>query len=68
MVPKKIAMEGKISFFKDVFTYSFMKDTHRERDRDISRERHRFHAGIPVWDSISGLKDHPLGQRQMLNH
>ena len=48
-------------FFKDLF----MRDTHR--GRDIGRERSRLHAGSLMWDLISGLQDHTLGQRQALN-
>ena len=52
-------------FFKD-FVYLFMRD--RERGRDTGRERSGLHAGSPVWwDSILGLQDHALGQRQTLN-
>ena len=29
-----------------------MRDTHRERNRDIGRGRSRLHAGRPIWDSI----------------
>ena len=28
-----------------------MRDTERERDRDIGRGRSRLHAGSPIWDS-----------------
>ena len=35
---------------------------------DTGRGRSRLHEGSPMWDSISGLQDHALGQRQMLNH
>ena len=40
----------------------------RERGRDTSRGRSRLHAGSPMWDSIPGVRDHSLSQRQMLNH
>ena len=39
----------------------------RERGRDTGRGRSRLHAGSPMWDSILGLQDHALGQRQELN-
>ena len=39
--------------------------THRERD--IGRDRSRLHAGSLTWDSIPGLQDRALGQRQALN-
>ena len=41
-----------------------MSDTERER----GRERIRLHTGCLMWDSIPGLQDHALGQRQVLNH
>ena len=43
------------------------RDRERERGRDIGRGRSRLHAGIPMQDSIPGLQDHALGQRQALN-
>ena len=43
-----------------------MRDT--ERGRDTGRERSRLHADSPMWDSILGLQDHDLSQRQVLNH
>ena len=39
----------------------------RERGRDTGGGRGRLHAGSPMWDSIPGLQDHALGQRQVLN-
>ena len=49
-------------FFHD-FIYLFMRDTHRERGRDIGRRRKRLHAGSATGDSIPGLQDHTLSQR-----
>uniref|UniRef100_A0A8C0KMG8 COP9 signalosome complex subunit 9 n=1 Tax=Canis lupus dingo TaxID=286419 RepID=A0A8C0KMG8_CANLU len=37
--------------------YLFMRDTERERGRDIGRGRSRLPAGSPTWDSIHGLQD-----------
>ena len=34
-----------------------MRDTERERVRDIGRGRCRLHAGSHTWDSIPGLQD-----------
>ena len=51
-----------------------MRDTERarararEKGRDTGRGRSRLHAGSPMWDSILGLQDHTLGQREALNH
>ena len=48
-----------------------MNDTHtereRERDRDTGGGRSRLHAGSLTWDSILGLQDQALGQRQAPN-
>ena len=49
-----------IFFFKDSL-YLF------EREREREREKSRLHAGCLTWDSIPGLQDHTLGQRQALN-
>ena len=45
-----------------------MKDTARERGRDTGRGKDRLHAGSLMQNSIPGLQDHALGQRQALNH
>ena len=45
-----------------------MRDTVRERGRDTGRGRSRLHAGSPMWDSIPGLQDRALGQRQAPSH
>ena len=44
-----------------------MIDTERERGRDTGGGRSRPHAGSPMWDSIPGLQDGALGQRQAPN-
>ena len=56
-------------FFKKYFIYLFMRDTERERETETEtgRGRSRLHAGSPTWDSIPGLQDHALGQRQVPN-
>ena len=43
--------------------------THRERERQRHRQREKQApcTGSPMWDSIPGLQDHALGQRQALN-
>ena len=38
-----------------------------ERERETGRGRSRLHAGSLMWDSIPGLRDHNLSQRQMPN-
>ena len=44
------------------------RERERERGRDTGRGRSRLHTGSPMWDSIPGLQDHALGQRQAPNH
>ena len=53
----------------------FTRHTHRERERERERERQRHRqkekqapcTRSPTWDSIPGLQDRTLGQRQVLN-
>ena len=54
-----------LSFFKDLINL-FIQDTERGRNTGRGR-RSRLHAGSPMWDSIPGLQDHTLSQRQMHN-
>ena len=51
-------------FFKILFIYSWEARRKGQRHR---RGRSRLHAGSPMWDSILGLQDDALGQRQALN-
>ena len=44
------------------------RERERERCKDTGGGRSRLHAGSPTWDSIPGLQDRALGQRQALNH
>ena len=59
--------------FVNYFLNLFMYGSHRERERERERQRHRQRekqalcTGSPMWDSIPGLQDHTLGQRQALN-
>ena len=41
--------------------------TERERQRHRQREKQAPCTGSPTWDSIPGLQDHALGQRQAPN-
>ena len=43
------------------------RERERERGRDTGRGRSRFHARSLMWDSIPGLQDCTLGQRQVPN-
>ena len=54
-------------FKKKKKIYSLMIDRDRERGRDTGRGKSRLHTGSPTRDSILGLQDHALGQRQALN-
>ena len=42
--------------------------TERERQRHRQREKQAPCTRSPTWDSIPGLQDRALGQRQALNH
>ena len=58
----------EISFFFFNF-YLFMIVTERERERQRHRQREKQApcTGSPTWDSIPGLQDRTLGQRQAPN-
>ena len=47
--------------------FLFIYDSHRERDRHRQREKQAPCSGSPTWDSIPGLQDRVLGQRQAPN-
>ena len=53
------------------FNFLFIYDSHTERERERQRHRQREKqapcTGSPTWDSIPGLQDRALGQRQALN-
>ena len=56
-----------------LFLFLFIYDSHteREREREIGRDQAEGEAGsmhrAPMWDSIPGLQDRALGQRQAPN-
>ena len=56
-------------FFFINFFYLFMIVTQRERERQRHRQREKQApcTGSPTWDSIPGLQDCTLGQRQAPN-
>ena len=64
-------------FFCFLFLFLFIYDSHTERERQRhrqkERQRHRQRekqapcTGSLTWDSIPGLQDRTLGQRQALN-
>ena len=56
------------SFFFLFFIYDRHTVREREREADTGRGRSRLHAlGARTWDSIPGLQDRALGQRQTPN-
>ena len=62
-----------IFFFFLIFFSLFIYDSHTERERERQRHRHRQRekqapcTGSPTWDSIPGLHDRTLGQKQAPN-
>ena len=61
-------------YFSFFLKFLFIYDSHTERERERERQRHRQRekqapcTGSPMWDSIPGLQDRALGQRQAPNH
>ena len=61
------------NFILFFFNFLFIYDSHRERERERERGRDRQRekqapcTGTPTWDSIPGLQDRALGQRQAPN-
>ena len=53
-----------LNFIYDSHTHTH---THTERQRHRQREKQAPCTGSPTWDSIPGLQDHDLGQRQVPN-
>ena len=70
---ERLGWLGRSLFIFFLRFYLFIHDSHREREREREREadtgrgRSRLHAGSPTWDSIPGLQDCTLGQRQAPN-
>ena len=64
-----LALLEDLLFF--LIFYLFMIVREREREREGQRHRQREKqapcTGSPTWDSIPGLQDGTLGQRQALN-
>ena len=44
-----------------------MRETEREREAETQAEREAGSTQSPTWDSIPGLQDHALDQRQAPN-
>ena len=53
---------GQVSFFVLLFLRFYISIHERHRGKS------RLPLGSPMWDSISGPRDHTLSQRQLLNH
>ena len=69
----KYIVSGLLIFSVRFFLINlFIYDSHRERERERQRHRQREKqapcTGSPIWDSILGLQDRALGQRQAPNH
>ena len=57
----------KLNTFLSFFFFNlFMIVTERERERGAEREKQAPCTESPMWDSIPGLQDRALGQRQAL--
>ena len=56
-------------YFLFFLIFLFIYDSHRERKRgrDTGREKQAPCTGSPTWESILGLQDRALGQRQAPN-
>ena len=54
-------------FFLILFIYDSHTQRERERQRHRQREKQAPCTGSPTWDSIPGLQNRALGQRQALN-
>ena len=58
---------GFFVFFFFIFTFIYDSQRERERQRHRQREKQAPCTGSPMWDSIPGLQDRALGQRQAPN-
>ena len=54
-------------FFLNVYLFMIVTERERERQRHRQREKQAPCTGSPMWDSILGLQDRALGQRQARN-
>ena len=54
-------------FFLIIYLFMIVTERERERQRHRQREKQAPCTGSPTWDSIPGLQDRALGQRQALN-
>ena len=54
-------------FFFNFYLFMIVTERERERQRHRQREKQAPCTGSPTWDSIPGLQDRALGQRQAPN-
>ena len=57
----------KIKFFFNFYSFMIVTEREREVQRHRQREKQAPCTGSPMWDSIPGLQDRALGQRQAPN-
>ena len=66
----RLSMKGKfVCFFFNFYLFMIVTQRERERERQRHRQREKQAPCIrsPTWDSIPGLQDRALGQRQAPN-
>ena len=56
-----------VNYFLNLFMYDSHREREREREAETQREKQAPCNGSSMWDSIPGLQDRALGQRQALN-
>ena len=58
-----------VFFFFNFYLFMIVTERQRERERQRHRQREKQApcTGSPTWDSIPGLQDRALGQRQAPN-
>ena len=54
-------------FYLNFYLFMIVTERERERQRHRQREKQAPCTGSPTWDSIPGLQNHALGQRQAPN-
>ena len=69
VIESALSPKSSSSFFFFLRFYLFIHErhTHTQRQRHRQREKQAPYTGSPMWDSIPGLQDRALGQRQALN-
>ena len=62
-----IKAQGSQDFFFNFYLFMIVTEREREKQRHRQREKQAPCTGSLTWDSITGLQDHALGQRQVPN-